>query len=60
MYISTLVYTLVLHTIHKVVSAQEKNKDAGTEVTRCGLHMTGRVCRSFREDGQGRPHWDTI
>lgn len=33
MYISILVYTLVLHTIHKVVRAQDKNKVAGIEVT---------------------------
>ena len=39
MYISTLVCTLVLHTIHKVVSAQEKNQDAGAEVTHDWAHV---------------------
>lgn len=39
MYTSTLVCTLVLHTIHKVVSAQEKNKDVRTKVTHDWAHV---------------------
>lgn len=40
MYISTLVCTLVLHPIHKVVSAREKNKDVGAEVTHDWAHVS--------------------
>ena len=40
MYISTLVCTLVLHPTHKVVSAQEKNKDAGAEATHDWAHVS--------------------